>query len=84
MSDYISIKKLKKKKVYSFQTVFGAFPKNEWFYKYDDIHSIPTADVRENIHGHWIATPECDMCSECHLIRLLEHGETTASAKVGM
>lgn len=63
---YISTKKLKKKKVYLFQTVFGAFPKNEWFYKYDDIHSIPAADVRENIHGHWIATPECDTCSECH------------------
>lgn len=30
------------------------------------IDSIPSADVRENIHGHWIATSECDTCSECH------------------
>lgn len=30
------------------------------------IDSIPSADVRPNIHGHWIATPECDTCSECH------------------
>lgn len=28
--------------------------------------SALTADVRPNIHGHWIATPECDTCSECH------------------
>ena len=30
------------------------------------IEELPSADVRENIHGHWIATPECDTCSECH------------------
>ena len=73
MSDYINIKKLKKKKVYSFQTVFGLSPKNEWFYKYDDIHSIPSADVRPNIHGHWKRrthignheTVTMYVCSEC-------------------
>ena len=30
------------------------------------IEGLPSADVRENIHGHWIATSECDTCSECH------------------
>ena len=58
MSDYISRDKLKKKKKYSFQTVFGAFPKSEWFYKYEDVESIPSADVRENVHGEWIEKAE--------------------------
>ena len=30
------------------------------------VKELPSADVRPNIHGHWIATPECDTCSECH------------------
>ena len=36
---------------------------------YEDIEGIPSADVRENIHGHWVGidddpceTFECDVC----------------------
>lgn len=53
MSDYISRDKLRKKKKYIFRTESGAFPKSEWFYKFDDVESIPSANVRENIHGEW-------------------------------
>ena len=38
----IDADKLNKKKKYSFQTVFGAFPKSEWFIKADDLFSAPT------------------------------------------
>lgn len=45
MAEYISKDKLKKKKVYHFQTKGGAFPKSEPFVKLDDISNIPPADV---------------------------------------
>lgn len=41
----IDADKLNKKKKYSFQTVFGAFPKYEWFIKADDLFSAPTVDA---------------------------------------
>ena len=47
MAEYISKDKLKRKKVYHFQTKDGAFPKSEPFIKLDDISNIPPADVVE-------------------------------------
>lgn len=47
MAEYISKDKLKRKKVYHFQTKGGAFPKSEPFVKLDDISNIPAADVVE-------------------------------------
>ena len=41
----IDADKLNKKKKYSFQTVFGVFPKNEWFIKATDLFSAPTVDA---------------------------------------
>ena len=55
MSDYISRDKLNKKKKYLFQTKGMPFPKSEWFFKFDDVMGMPSADVRENIHGEWAA-----------------------------
>ncbi len=53
MAEYISKDKLKRKKVYHFQTKGGAFPKSEPFVKLDDISNIPVADVveREKINA---------------------------------
>lgn len=45
MAEYISKDKLKRKKVYYFQTKGGAFPKSELFIKLDDISNIPVTDV---------------------------------------
>ena len=52
--DLIDRKKLNKKKKYSFQTVGGCFPKNEWFIKAEDLFSAPTVDAVEVVHGRWI------------------------------
>lgn len=41
----IDADKLNKKKKYSFQTVGGCFPKNEWFLKVNDLLSAPTVDA---------------------------------------
>lgn len=41
----IDADKLNKKKKFSFQTVGGCFPKNEWFLKVDDLLSAPTIDA---------------------------------------
>lgn len=37
MSDFIDRKKLLKKKQYSFQTEYGAFPRHDYFIKLSDI-----------------------------------------------
>ena len=68
MSDYIDRKKLLKKKKYSFQTEFGAFPRHDNFIKLSDIRSMPTVDTEK--HAHWIplhsdvgyATAKCSNC----------------------
>lgn len=41
----IDADKLNKKKKYSFETVHGCFPKNEWFFKAKDLFSAPTVDA---------------------------------------
>ena len=75
MSDYISRDKLNKKKKYLFQTKGMPFPKSEWFFKFDDVMSLPSADVRENIHGEWTIFSsalsgremcECSVCNKCY------------------
>ena len=30
------------------------------------IDQMPTADVRENVHGNWVETSEGTMCGNCH------------------
>ena len=40
----IDADKLNRKKKYSFQTVFGCFPKSEWFIKLEDLFQAPTID----------------------------------------
>ena len=52
--DLIDRKKLLNKKKYSFQTVFGCFPKNEWFVKLEDVFSAPTVDAVEVVHARWV------------------------------
>lgn len=52
MADLIDREELLKKRCYSFQTEFGAFPKHEHFIKRDDIVSMPPADTER--HAHWI------------------------------
>lgn len=52
MSDFIDRKKLLKKKQYSFQTEYGAFPRHDYFIKVSDIRSMPTVDTEK--HAHWI------------------------------
>lgn len=48
---------LNRKKKYSFETVHGIFPKNEWFLKLEDLHKAPTVDavpvVRCRECEHW-------------------------------
>ena len=69
MSDYIDRKKLLKKKQYSFQTQYGAFPRHDYFIKLSDIRSMPTVDTEK--HAYWIdVTTEDDdeplfKCSNC-------------------
>ena len=68
MSDYIDRKKLLKKKQYSFQTQYGAFPRHDYFIKISDIRSMPTVDTEK--HAHWIVlysdvgyvTAKCSNC----------------------
>ena len=67
--DLIDRKKLMKKKKYSFQTVGGCFPKNEWFVKVDDLLTAPTVDAVEVVHGEWVRNEDDECywytCSEC-------------------
>ena len=70
MSDYISRDKLNRKKKYLFQTKGMPFPKSEWFFKFDDVMGMPSADVRENINGEWRAIYQGDeiidyRCNKC-------------------
>jgi hypothetical protein len=63
----IDADKLNRKKKYSFQTIGGIFPKNEWFFKVQDLFSAPTIDAAPVVHGRWICYPECGVtkCSAC-------------------
>lgn len=80
MSRYIDADKLKKKKKYSFQTEFGAFPKHEYFIKLQDLLEAPTADVEEVRHGKWIPQSSMDdrysryyICSVCGRLEQVSH-----------
>lgn len=44
----IDADKLNNKKKYQFQTVFGIFPKSEWFIKVDDLRDAPTVIPAHN------------------------------------
>lgn len=50
----IDVSKLKRKKKYLFQTEFGAFPKSEYFIKYEDLLSIPVVETEKVVY-----------CKEC-------------------
>lgn len=71
MSDYIDRKKLLKKKQYSFQTEYGAFPRHDYFIKLSDIRSMPTVDTEK--HAHWIQIDsygnfwKCSNCGESNV-----------------
>ena len=68
MSEYISREELLKKEKHQ----------EDWnmFLDYvtiDDVKSIPSADVRENIHGHWIEKEgSIYVCSKCEGAELFE------------
>ena len=61
----IDADKLKKKRKYSFQTEFGAFPKHEVFVKLSDITDAPTIEAEPIIHGHRIRKNGYICCSNC-------------------
>ena len=79
MNDYISRDKLNKKKKYLFQTKGMPFPKSEWFFKFDDVMGMPSADVRENIHGEWSLIGHDDTCNfyRCSFCGYEEHDNFT-------
>lgn len=52
MDDLIDRQKLLKKKQYSFQTEYGAFPRHDYFIKISDIKSMSAVDMQQ--HAHWI------------------------------
>lgn len=43
--ELIDRKTLLRKKRYSFETVHGVFPKNEWFFKFQDVMNTPVVDA---------------------------------------
>ena len=68
MSDFIDRKKLLKKKKYSFQTEFGAFPRHDYFIKLSDIMDMPTADTErhaQRIKNEVSSGQDSWTCSEC-------------------
>ena len=72
MAEYISKDKLKRKKVYHFQTKDGAFPKSEPFVKLDDISNIPVADVVERSEYETLRLVNLDL-AETNKGLLAEH-----------
>ena len=67
----IDADELNKKKKYSFQTVFGAFPKSEWFIKADDLFSAPKVDAVPVVrcreckkHGNSAFYPDMVFCTK--------------------
>lgn len=71
MARLIDADVLNRKKKYSFQTVGGCFPKNEWFIKLEDVFSAPTVDAVSVVHGRWVikyiknSKYHYCFCSEC-------------------
>ncbi|WP_294772026.1 hypothetical protein [uncultured Eubacterium sp.] len=68
MDDLIDRQKLLKKKQYSFQTEYGAFPRHDYFIKISDIRSMSAVDTER--HAHWIKNEvssgqESWTCSVC-------------------
>lgn len=68
MSDYISREELLRKEKY-----LGDWNIDLNYVTIDDINSIPSADVRKNIHGVWIKIqsgdkdfPEIIVCNKCY------------------
>ena len=49
----------------------------------EDIEKIPAADVRENVHGHWIDTGSGEECSVCHEIQYGYDSERRFCASCG-
>ncbi len=76
MSEYISREALKD---YLEKNIsFGGIEKKFAFY--DIIDSIPSADVRENIHGRWILdvydnSVTCDKCGCCMYLDDIMNGD---------
>lgn len=69
MADLIDRQKLLKKKQYSFQTEYGAFPRHDYFIKISDIRSMSAVDMQR--HAHWEQPSYFDeengvfQCSNC-------------------
>lgn len=64
MSDYISREKLSEKLAEAYNKGYITWGGNEIFKEI--IAEIPSADVRENIQGHWIKNEEnIYRCSKC-------------------
>lgn len=51
---------LNRKKKYSFETVHGCFPKNEWFLKLEDLHRAPTVDA--------VPVVRCQECKHLNIV----------------
>lgn len=71
---------LNRKKKYSFETVHGVFPKNEWFIKADDLFRAPTIDPVK--HGRWYdvymasqqtVAQTCSCCENTIIMNIAHH-----------
>lgn len=60
MIDYISREELLEKEKY-----LADWNIDLYYIDSDDVKMIPSADVRPNIHGHWIEHDAYDECSVC-------------------
>ena len=69
MARLIDADALNKKKKYTFQTVGGCFPQNEWFIKAQDLFDAPTVNAVPVVHGLWITDEKgVTYCGRCKVI----------------